>query len=128
LIHSDLSSSIQQDTGTMARSSTSDLDDLELEAVGYKREMPRQFSLFSLIALSFTLTCTWLGTGASLGISLAEASSAGTIWSLPVAGVMTFIVSLGMAELSSAYPVAGAQYYWSFMVASDKYKAFAAYV
>jgi choline transport protein len=104
------------------------LDDLELEAVGYKREMPRQFSLTSLGALSFTLTCTWLGTGSSVGISLVEASSGGTLWGLPIAGVMTIIVSLGMAELASAYPVAGAQYYWSFMVAADDYKPFASFL
>jgi choline transport protein len=85
------------------------IDDVELEALGYKREMPRRFSTLSLGALSFTLTCTWLGTGSSMGISLTEASSAGTIWSLPIAGVMTVIVTLGMAELASAYPVAGAQ-------------------
>lgn len=105
-----------------------DMDDLELEAVGYRREMPRQFTMVSFVALSFTLTCTWSGTGSSMGISLLEASSAGTLWSLPVAALMTAIVSLGMAELASTYPVAGAQYYWSFMVASDKYKAFAAYL
>jgi len=104
------------------------VDDGELEALGYKREMPRQFSTLSLGALSFTLTCTWLGTGSSVGISLTEASSAGTIWSLPIAGIMTFIVTLGMAELASTYPVAGAQYYWSFMVAREYYKPFAAYV
>lgn len=104
------------------------VDDGELEACGYKREMPRQFSTWSLGALSFTLTCTWLGTGSSMGISLTEASSAGTLWALPIAGVMTYIVTLGMAELASAYPVAGAQYYWSFMVARDDWKPFAAYL
>ena len=67
-------------------------------------------------------------TGSSVGISLTEASSAGTIWSLPIAGIMTCIVSLGMAELASAYPVAGAQYYWSFMVAHEDYKAFASFL
>lgn len=108
--------------------SEANLDDLELESVGYKRDMPRQFSIWSLGALSFTLTCSWLGTGSSVGISLAEGSSAGTLWSLPVAGIMTTIVSLGMAELASAYPVAGAQYYWSFMVASERHKAFASYL
>lgn len=105
-----------------------DIDNGELEALGYKQEMPRQFSAVSLGAMSFTLTCTWLGTGSSIGISLTEASSAGTIWSLPIAGLMTFIVTLGMAELASAYPVAGAQYYWSFMVAEEKWKPFAAYL
>ncbi|KAK3641930.1 hypothetical protein LTR56_011031 [Elasticomyces elasticus] len=32
-----------------------------------------------------------------------------------------------MAELASAYPVAGAQYYWSFMVASEEYKPFTSF-
>lgn len=104
------------------------MDDLELEAAGYHQSMPRRFSFWALAALSFDLTCTWLGTGSSIGISLTEASSGGTLWSLVIAGSMTMIVSAGMAELASAYPVAGAQYYWSFMVASDKYKAFASYL
>ncbi|KAF7559738.1 hypothetical protein G7046_g4403 [Stylonectria norvegica] len=103
-------------------------DALELEAAGYRQSMPRRFSFWSLGALSFTLTCTWLGAGSSIGISLTEASSAGTLWSLPIAGVMTTVVTLGMAELASAYPVAGAQYYWSFMVARDDYKPFASYL
>lgn len=105
-----------------------DLDDLELEAVGYQREMPRQFTVLSLGALSFALTCSWLGVGSSIGLSITDASGAGTIWSLPIAGTMTVIVGLGMAELASAFPVAGAQYYWSFMVASDEWKPFAGYL
>lgn len=109
-------------------SQRTNFDDLELESVGYRREMPRQFSIWSLGALSFTLTCSWLGTGSSVGISLTESSAPGTLWSLPVAGIMTTIVSLGMAELASAYPVAGAQYYWSFMVAREDYKPFASYL
>ena len=110
------------------RDNVARLDDLELEAAGYKQAMPRQFSLWSLGALSFILTCTWLGTGSSVGISLTEASAGGTVWSLPIAGFMTIVVSAGMAELASAYPVAGAQYYWSFMVASEEYKPFASYL
>ncbi|KAJ5223075.1 uncharacterized protein N7469_009315 [Penicillium citrinum] len=103
-------------------------DDRELEARGYRREMPRQFSVFSLVALSFSLTCTWSGTGSSMGISITEASAAGTLWSIPVAALMTTILSAGVAELASAYPVAGAQYYWAFFLSSDKYRAFASYI
>ncbi len=104
------------------------VDYLELEAAGYSSSMSRQFSLWSFGALSFTLTCTWLGTGLSVGISLTEASAAGTLWALPIAGVMTLVVAAGMAELAGAYPVAGAQYYWSYMVASEEYKPFASYL
>lgn len=88
-------------------------DSQELEAAGYKQSMPRRFSFWSLAALAFDLTCTWLGVGSSLGISLTEASAAGTLWSILIAGCMTLIVAAGMAELASAYPVAGAQYYVS---------------
>lgn len=106
---------------------SNDIDDLELEAVGYQRQMPRQFTIFSLMSLSFALSCTWSGTGSSIGLSLTDASFAGTIWSIPIAGAMTAIVTAGMAELASAYPVAGAQYYWSFMVSNEKHRALAAY-
>jgi choline transport protein len=123
-----ISSTLTPKTANIEPSRYPDLGDLELEAVGYKIEMPRQFSLLTLGALSFTLPCTWLGTSSSVSISITEASAAGTIWSPPIAGIMAGIVSLGRAELSSAYPVAGAQYYWSFMVARENYKPFAAVV
>jgi choline transport protein len=111
-----------------AESVRGNIDDLELQAGGYKSQMPRQFTLFSLMSLSFALSCTWSGTGSSIGLSLTEGSSAGTIWSIPIAGLMTAIVTAGMAELSSAFPVAGAQYYWSFMVSNETHRAFAAYL
>ncbi len=83
-------SAVQNGTGTYwpdsSNGSTVDIDDLELEANGYHRQMPRQFSVFSLMSMSFALTCTWSGTGASMGVSLTEASSAGTVWALPIAG------------------------------------------
>lgn len=39
------------------------LDDAELEAAGYQREMPRRYSLLSLLALAYALICTWNGYG-----------------------------------------------------------------
>ena len=50
-----------------------------------------------------------------MGISLLEASAAGTVWSLLIAGCFTAVFSAGIAELASAYPVSGAQYYWACM-------------
>lgn len=83
-------------------------DDIELEVSGYKAQMPRQFSKFSLISLSFALSTPWSGIGSSIGISLEDSGSAGTTWSIPVGALGTAIMSAGMAELSSAYPLAGA--------------------
>ena len=103
-------------------------DDLELEAQGYKRAMPRRFSLFSLLSLSFALTASWNGFGSAIGTGLAEFSSAGVLWTLIIAASMSWIVSLGMADLSSAYPNSEAQYYWSFRVAAPEWAPFASSV
>lgn len=104
------------------------VDDIELKASGYKRAMPRQFSLMTLMAFSYTLTATWNSFGSAIGISLTEAGAAGSIWTLFIGAAMTAAVCLGMAELSSAYPVAGAQYYWSFVVSSPEWAPFASYL
>ncbi|KAJ5261508.1 hypothetical protein N7497_003971 [Penicillium chrysogenum] len=105
-----------------------DADDLELEAQGYAPAMPRRFSLLSLFSLGFALTATWNGFGSAIGTSLAESSSSGTIWTLVIAALMNLVVSLGMAELVSAFPNSGAQYYWSFKVASPEWAPFASYM
>ncbi|KAL5092270.1 hypothetical protein Trisim1_002157 [Trichoderma cf. simile WF8] len=103
-------------------------DDLELHAQGYDREMPRRFSLVSLISLSYALFSTWNGYGSSFGIGFTEASSAGSLYSLIIAAAMTALTNAGMAELASAYPVAGAQYYWSFVVSRPDWAPFASYM
>lgn len=103
-------------------------DDLELEAQGYTRAMPRRFSLLSLLSLSFALTASWNGFGSAIGTGLAEFSAAGVLWTLIIAATMSWVVSLGMAELSSAFPNSGAQYYWSFRVAAPEWAPFASYV
>lgn len=105
-----------------------DIDDLELKAQGYDRAMPRRFNLLSLISMSYALLATWNGFGSAFGTGFTEASSAGSIWTLTIAGLMTAVTGIGMAELASAYPVAGAQYYWSYVVASPEWGPFASYM
>lgn len=103
-------------------------DDRELEAQGYTPAMPLRFSVSSLVSLGFAMTATWNGFGSAIGISLAASSSSGTIWTLVIAALMNLIVSLGMAELVSAFPNSGAQYFWSFKVASPEWAPFASYM
>ncbi|KAI9036782.1 amino acid permease [Aspergillus affinis] len=102
-------------------------DDAELEASGYTREMPRQFSMFSLLALAYALICTWNGFASALGNGLRQGSSSGSIFMLIPAASVIAIISLGMAELTSAFPVAGGQYYWAFILAPPRYAPFLSY-
>ncbi|EQB54870.1 amino acid permease [Colletotrichum gloeosporioides Cg-14] len=102
-------------------------DDAELEASGYHREMPRQFSTFSLLALSYAVICTWNGFASAIGNGIKQGSSAGSIFMLFPAALFIGIVSLGMAELTSAFPVAGGQYYWAFILSPPKWGPFISY-
>ncbi|VUC25521.1 unnamed protein product [Clonostachys rosea] len=104
-----------------------DSDDAQLGASGYKREMPRQFSMFSLLALSYALSCTWNGFASAIGGGLSQGSSSGTIFMLLPAATMILVVSLGMAELTSAFPVAGGQYYWAFVLSPPSYAPLISY-
>lgn len=113
----------------MADSGSSiDADDLELQGAGYTRAMPRRFSRLSLMSMSYALLATWNGFGSAFGTGFTEASTAGSIWTLWIAAFFTAVTCFGMAELSSAYPVAGAQYYWSFVVSSPEWAPFASYI
>lgn len=109
-------------------SSQGEADDRELEAQRYIHTMPRRFYLWSLLSLGFTLTATWNAVGITIGTSLAESSSSGAVLTLVIAALMNLTVALGMAELASAYPNSGAQYYWSYKVASPEWAPFASYV
>lgn len=78
-----------------------EIDDIELQAQGYQRAMPRRFSLLSLMSMSYALLATWNGFGSAFGTGFIEASSAGSIWTLTIAAAMTAVTGIGMAELSS---------------------------
>jgi choline transport protein len=110
------------------KTSTVDVNDFELQAQGYTRAMPRRFSRLSLMSLSYALLATWNGFGRAFGTGFSEASTAGFIWSLLIAVLMTAVTALGMAELSSAYPVAGAQYYGFYVAASLEWALLASFL
>jgi choline transport protein len=88
-------------SGDQETASMDNIDDLELKAQGYTRAMPRRFNLLSLISMSYALLATWNGFGSAFGTGFTEASSAGSIWTLTIAGLMTAVTGIGMAELVS---------------------------
>ena len=49
------------------------------------------------------------------------------VWGWVCAGTLHTLVSLAMSELSSAFPVSGGLYFWSFMLA-EKHGAFASWI
>jgi choline transport protein len=82
-------------------------DELQLQAQGHAQDMPRRFSLWSMFAIAFTITCSWVGFSTSLGISLLYGGTASVVYGQIVGALSCAIITLGLAELASAYPSSG---------------------
>ncbi len=93
--------------------STHDEDIRQLHKMGYAQELSRKMGHFSNFAISFSIICILSGGINSLaqGTSGAGGAALGIGWI--VGGVAALIFSLGLAQISSAFPTAGGLYHWS---------------
>lgn len=96
--------------GELGHSETLSADELELRAQGHQGELPRQFSALATLSLAFTITNSWIAYSAVFVIPLTAGGGPSVIYSLVVGFVVCSIITLGLAELASAYPTTGGQY------------------
>jgi amino acid transporter len=105
-----------------------DADERLLAQLGYKQELRRRLSTFSNFAVSFSIISILAGAITSYGIAMtAGGPLAITLGWLFVGGMVT-LVALSMAEVCSAYPTAGALYWWASALARRNRAAWAWFV
>lgn len=80
-------------------------------------ELKRSFNLLSMVGFSFSIVSCW---SALSGVFIIGAESGGPpvmVWSWIGVSICSLAVAFSMAEMCSAYPVAGGQYSWVAIVA-----------
>jgi amino acid permease (GABA permease) len=103
-------------------------DEERLAQLGYEQELHRRLSGFSNFAVSFSIISILAGAITSYSIAMnAGGPFAITIGWLLV-GIMVTLVALAMAEICSAYPTAGALYWWTAALAKRNKAAWAWFV
>ncbi|KAJ5573730.1 uncharacterized protein N7459_008157 [Penicillium hispanicum] len=107
---------------------TENTDAARLAEMGYTQDLNRNFSILSLVGIAFCMSNSWFGISASM---ITGINSGGTV--LIIYGLLWItLVSLGvgssLAELASAMPNAGGQYFWAHELAPRKYARFASYL
>src|SRR3954467_6777088 len=103
-------------------------DEERLAQLGYQQELHRRLSGFSNFAVSFSIISILAGAITSYGIAMtAGGPLAITIGWLFVGGMVT-LVAFAMAEVCSAYPTAGALYWWASALAKRNKAAWAWFV
>jgi amino acid permease (GABA permease) len=103
-------------------------DEERLAQLGYQQELHRRLSGFSNFAVSFSIISILAGAITSYGIAMAAGGPLAIVLGWLFVGVLVTIVALSMAEVCSAYPTAGALYWWAAALAKRNKAAWAWFV
>lgn len=90
-----------------------DDDERTLHRLGYAQVLFREMGGFSNFAISFTIISILAGCLTSYFIGFGNGGPVAITWGWLIVGFFVVLVALGMGEVASAMPTAGAIYYWS---------------
>src|SRR5947209_11823421 len=102
-----------------------DDDEHTLHKLGYAQVLYREMGGFSNFAISFTIISILAGCLTSYFIAFNDGGPIAVTWGWLIVGFFVVLVALGMGEVASAMPTAGAIYYWSSKLGSPAWGWFA---
>jgi amino acid transporter len=105
-----------------------DLDADQLRRFGYAQQLLRDMGGFGNFALSFSIISILTGAVTLYGHGLRFGGPLVMTLGWPLVAVMTLAVAASLAELSSAYPTAGALYHWSAILGGPGWGFFTAWL
>jgi amino acid permease (GABA permease) len=112
----------------MSTQSVPSTDEERLAQLGYQQELHRRLSGFSNFAVSFSIISILAGAITSYGIAMTAGGPVSIVLGWLFVGIMVTFVALAMAEICSAYPTAGALYWWTAALAKRNKAAWAWFV
>src|SRR5436305_10615765 len=106
---------------------TDSRDEQDLARFGYTQELERSLGVFSSFAVAFAYISPSTGIFALFFLGLTTVGGV-FFWSWPIVALGQLLVSLGFAELSSHYPVAGSVFQWTKYLAGKAYAWFTGWI
>ena len=105
-----------------------DHDALKLAEMGYKQDMRRNFSVWSVLGVGFSLTNSWFAISLALVTGINSGGPVLLVYGILGLFFISICVGVSLSELASALPNAGGQYFWANELAPKKYANFASYL
>ncbi|CAI4061794.1 Hnm1p SKDI_07G1800 [Saccharomyces kudriavzevii IFO 1802] len=105
-----------------------DMDGKGVVAADGEVHLRKSFSLWSILGVGFGLTNSWFGISTSMVAGISSGGPMMIIYGIIIVALISICIGTSLGELSSAYPHAGGQFWWSLKLAPPKYKRFAAYM
>ncbi|KAF2190535.1 choline transport protein-like protein [Zopfia rhizophila CBS 207.26] len=114
----------------MDKGNTSPIDEdaLKLAEMGYTQDLKRNFSVWSVLGVGFSLTNSWFGISAAMITGIYSGGPLLIIYGIILIALISTCVGISLSELASAFPNAGGQYFWANELAPKRYANFASYL
>lgn len=90
--------------------------------------LQRNFSMWSVLGLSFSLANSWFGISTALSTGINSGGPVQLVYGLIIITLVAGAIAASLSELASSMPHAGGQYYWAAMLAPPKYARGASYL
>lgn len=108
--------------------SAMDEDATRLAEMGYAQDMQRNFSVWSVLGVGFSLTNSWFGISAALVTGINSGGPMLIIYGIILICLVSTCVGITLSELASAMPNAGGQYFWANELAPKRWAKFTSYL
>jgi choline transport protein len=95
--------------------------------MGYSVQVKRDLNVFQLTGTAFSITASWIGVTGGFAAGVLVGGSVVLIWGLNIITVVNVAISVSLAELISAMPNSGGQYYWVMRLAPPRCARFFVY-
>jgi len=105
-----------------------DADAMKLADMGYTQDLDRNFSVWSVLGVGFSLTNSWFGISAALVTGINSGGPLLIIYGIILLALISTCVGISLSELASAMPNAGGQYFWANELAPKKFTRIASYL
>ncbi|KAI7526194.1 putative GABA permease, partial [Hortaea werneckii] len=92
-------------------------EEVALERLGYQQELKRDFSFIGMLAFSFSIVTSWSALSGVLAVGVESGGPPVMIFSWIGISAFSLAVAFSMAEMCSAYCLAGGQYSWCAVLA-----------
>ncbi|KAK9908694.1 hypothetical protein WJX75_001534 [Coccomyxa subellipsoidea] len=93
-------------------SASVDSGQARLEALGYRQELHRKFTMYGSFATSLVLMANTSGITGFLSIAYTNGGPVSAVWGWVAVSIANIFVALSMSEIVSSYPIAGGPYFW----------------
>ncbi|UPK91726.1 hypothetical protein LCI18_002661 [Fusarium solani-melongenae] len=110
------------------RTGSSDSDAGRLAEMGYSQDMKRNFSVWSILGVGFSLTNSWWGVSAALITGVNSGGPCLLVYGTILLALVSVGVAVSLSELASAMPNAAGQIFWAAELAPRRYARAASYI